>query len=162
MDPLTALGLASNVVQFVSFASELISTSLEIHGSLSGCPDDVSTLDTVYGRLGDLSAGLQSCSESRLSGSMELRRSVLAIRDLSRTCQMDCGKLMKIVEKIKTGAGLKGPKFWQSFRTAVRTALEKDEIGRLEVQLSRTQATLTLHICAIERWASSSAADTLY
>ncbi|KAI1129080.1 hypothetical protein F5Y10DRAFT_264542 [Nemania abortiva] len=149
MDPLVALGLASNVAQFVGFASKLISTSLEIHESLSGCTDDVSILDTVYGRLNDLSAGLRTCSETRLVVSLEPSESVAAIRDLSHTCQEDCRKLMTIVKNIKLGAGLKGPKLWLSFKAAVKVALEKNEITRLEERLSRTQVTLTLHICTI-------------
>ena len=88
----------------------------------------MSTLDTVYRQLRDLSAGLESYSKSRLSGSIKLQKSVLAIKDLSHTYQINYGKLIKIIEKIKTGAGLKGPKFWQSFCTAIRTALKKDKI----------------------------------
>jgi hypothetical protein len=55
MDPLTALGLAGNVVQFVQFASSLIQTVVEIRQSSAGCTADVLTLDMVYGQLGDLS-----------------------------------------------------------------------------------------------------------
>ena len=31
LDPLTAIGLASNIVQFVNFGSKVISTSLELY-----------------------------------------------------------------------------------------------------------------------------------
>ncbi|KAI0100085.1 hypothetical protein GGR51DRAFT_378842 [Nemania sp. FL0031] len=149
MESLAALGLASNVIQFISFASKLISTSLEIHESLSGCTDDVSILDTVYGRLNKLSAGLRTRSEKGLFDSLEPHENVEAIIDLSRACEADCRKLMTIVKNIKLGAGLKGPKLWLSFKAAVKAAIEKNEIIRLEERLSRTQVALTLHICTI-------------
>lgn len=47
MDPLTALGLASNIVQFVDFASKLISQSHEIYQSADGALEDNVALEHV-------------------------------------------------------------------------------------------------------------------
>ena len=45
MDPLTAIGLASNIVSFVDFAVNLISAAKEIHHSVSGATKSDQTLD---------------------------------------------------------------------------------------------------------------------
>jgi len=152
MEALAALGLASNVTQFISFAFELISTSLEINDSVSGCADELSSLEAVYRRLDDLSAGLQSGPVSISPGPATLRNSTSTIKSLSRECQDDCTKLLEIIDNLKTTAvGWRGPKFWRSFRSALRTALKKGEIAKLEERLKRSQATLTLQICIVVR-----------
>lgn len=63
MDPLTAFGLASNVVSFVSFASDLIKTSFEVYSSASGSGENVLSLDNVYSNLSSLSTKLQCTCE---------------------------------------------------------------------------------------------------
>ncbi|KAF5538132.1 nacht nucleoside triphosphatase [Fusarium napiforme] len=148
MELLAALGLASNVVQFVSFASDLISSSIEIHGSISGCSERVLALDTLYGQLGDLSAALKTCSDSSLNfSSRELAKSVSAIKNMSHSCKEDCDRLLEIVQQLKAKSGSKG--VWKSFRTALRTLWEKKRIAGLEDQLNKHQVALTLQICAI-------------
>jgi len=39
MDPLTALGLAANIIQFVDFASKLLSTGQELYQSGASAPN---------------------------------------------------------------------------------------------------------------------------
>ncbi|RYP12088.1 hypothetical protein DL767_011483 [Monosporascus sp. MG133] len=60
MEPLAAVGLASNVVQFVQFLSSLIHTAVEIHRSSSGITQDILTLDDLYEQLTDFNAKLES------------------------------------------------------------------------------------------------------
>ncbi|KEZ43037.1 hypothetical protein SAPIO_CDS5114 [Scedosporium apiospermum] len=148
LEALAAVGLAGNVVQFISFASDLISASTEIHGSMSGCSEGVLALDAVYGQLGDLSAGLDATSNSGVHFSArELAKSVATIKNLSRSCKEDCDKLLGIVQKLKTNSGSKS--MWKSFRVALKTVWEKKHITQLEERLSKTQVALTLQICAI-------------
>jgi len=154
LEALAAVGLAGNVVQFISFASDLISASTEIHGSMSGCSEGVLALDAVYGQLGDLSAGLDATSNSGVHFSArELAKSVATIKNLSRSCKEDCDKLLGIVQKLKTNSGSKS--MWKSFRVALKTVWEKKHITQLEERLSKTQVALTLQICAISRFVLS-------
>lgn len=56
MDPLTGVGLAANVIQFVGFPSDLISKTSEITASATGTTNKITTtLDTMYTRLQALS-----------------------------------------------------------------------------------------------------------
>lgn len=109
MDPLTALGLAANVAQFVSFASELISKSEEIYASAKGCTSKVLTLETVYLQLRDFSSSLELSSQKdpKLLAVQGTSKHVFAINDLSRSCKEDCDRLLEVLCKLQGGDGSK-------------------------------------------------------
>ena len=157
MDPLTALGAAANIVQFVSFTSSLISKTRDISCSTTGRPSDILTLETVYSHFQRLSTDLTTSSISQYgyaleswSSSVELENHFSAIKDLWLMCKTDCDKLLGIVKKlISTG---KPNNLWKSFKMALQTEWKSDEIADLEERLHRTQSTLTLHICTTIRY----------
>jgi hypothetical protein len=157
MDPLTALGLAANVAQFVSFASELISKSEEIYASAKGCTSKVLTLETVYLQLRDLSSSLELSSQKdpklvAVQGTSDFTKHVFAINDLSRSCKEDCDRLLEVLRKLRGGDGSKSR--WHSFTLALKTIWKSNEIAALEQRLHHVQATLTLQICALTRCVS--------
>lgn len=150
MDPLTALGLASNVFSFVSFASGLIKGTLEISASATGCHIDVTRLDSVCERLQDLCDGLQSCAEHRILGTHadeHVAEIFVAVKSLCASCKVDGDELLRIAKTLRTKHGSTGK--WDSFKAALKTAWEKSRIDELEARLSRTQVTITLHICTL-------------
>ncbi|GAB1319138.1 NACHT-NTPase and P-loop NTPases N-terminal domain-containing protein [Madurella fahalii] len=155
MEPLTALGLAANVIQFVSFASSLIFKIREISTSADGATSEVTTLDTVYGRLHSLSSELELASQrdamlEAVSEKPDIVNRVFAINDLSRSCKEDCDKLLNIVQMLKSDDGTKHR--WQSFRLALKGVWKSDEIARLEQRLHYTQTSLTLQVCALTNY----------
>lgn len=155
MDPLTVFGLAAGVVQFVSFASHLIMKTKEIHISASGQTDEVGTLEATYTRLHELSQCLETCSRRDttleiVEGNTEYANNILAIKELSRSCQDDCQKLLKIFEKLKTSSD--SHHRWQTFRVALRTVWKGNEIAALENRLHHTQTRLTLLVCSQTRY----------
>lgn len=159
MDPLTALGLAAGVVQFVSFASHLITKTKEIHASSSGQTDETVTLETTYTRLHELSEKLETCSRPDpmleiVEGDTDYVQNVLAIKDLSHSCEADCQKLLKVVEKLKPNGD--SHRRWQTFRAALRTVCKGSEIAELEQRLHHTQMTLTLLVCSQTRYVCDS------
>ncbi|VUC28681.1 unnamed protein product [Clonostachys rosea] len=58
MDPVSALGLAAAVVQFLSFAGTIFSSAAKIRSSSSGCSEEISSLEEIYERLRDFSGTL--------------------------------------------------------------------------------------------------------
>ncbi|KAH7155899.1 hypothetical protein EDB81DRAFT_880231 [Dactylonectria macrodidyma] len=152
MDPLTALGLAAAVVQFVGFASHLVSKTKDIQESATGQSKQAATLETVYSQLQHLSSRLELSSrrDPRLEiveGSTDLVKHVFAINDLSRICEGDCQRLLDIVRKLKVVD--ESSRRWQSFRVALKTIWKGNEISDLEQRLHNTQTTLTLHVCSL-------------
>lgn len=47
IDPLTAIGLAGNIVQFIDFGTKIVSKARDIHTSAVGATRDVSDLNHV-------------------------------------------------------------------------------------------------------------------
>lgn len=150
MDPLTALGLASNVFSFVSFASGLIKGTLEIKASSSGCSIDISRLDAICEQLQGLCDGLQSCNDRKISEAHaedHVTKVFLAVKSLCAVCKTDGNELLRITKKLRTNNGSKGK--WDSFTVALKKAWKKSSVDELEARLSRTQVTMTLHICTL-------------
>ncbi|KAK5654647.1 hypothetical protein OQA88_6968 [Cercophora sp. LCS_1] len=145
MDPLTAVGLAGSVVQFISFAIQLISKTKEVHASAKGQTEHVATIESIYGQLMDFSVKLEMSSKRELvETSSEAVKHVIAINDLSRSCEADCRRLLDIVRKLRSSGGR-----WQGFRAALKTVWKAGEIDELEERLHRAQTTLTLHLCSL-------------
>ncbi|KAF5632040.1 nacht nucleoside triphosphatase [Fusarium sp. NRRL 52700] len=63
MDPISALGIANATAQFITFASELISTTADIYNSAGDASSDASNLDTVYSHLKLLCQNLTQASQ---------------------------------------------------------------------------------------------------
>ncbi|KAI0543738.1 hypothetical protein F4679DRAFT_567594 [Xylaria curta] len=151
MDPLTAVGLAAGVVQFVSFASHLISRTKEIHESASGQAKETLTIEKTYTTLQDFCWRLEASSQRHpqlemLEGRTDFVKHIFAINDLSRTCESDCRKLLEIISKLKAIGG-ESHRRWQTFKVALKTVWKGNEIVELENRLQHTQMTLTLHVC---------------
>jgi hypothetical protein len=150
MDPLAALGLASNIFSFVSFASGLIKGTLEIRASASGCSLDVSRLDALCEQLKSLCDGLQSRAEVRAPGvhaEDHVAKVFAEINSLCLASKADGDELLRITNTLRTKNGSKGT--WDSFIVSLRKAWKKSSIDEFEKRLSQTQITLTLHICTL-------------
>ncbi|KAI0144483.1 hypothetical protein GGR57DRAFT_494917 [Xylariaceae sp. FL1272] len=153
MDPLTAVGLAAGVVQFVSFASHLVSRTKEIHGSVLGQTDEAATVEATYATLNELNKRLEHSSERDLrleivQENTDFAKHVFAINDLSRICAGDCRKLLDMVAKLKaSGDGTQ--RRWQALKIAFKSVYRGNEVAELEQRLQHTQTTLTLHVCSL-------------
>jgi hypothetical protein len=152
MDPISVLSLASNVVQFVTFAKDLISDSIEIYRSTSGTTTDILNLDAIYGHLSGFSEALQSCfeRESKFGAPEDIAGTVKAVKKLSISCKADCERLLDITSKLKAVPDSK--KSWKSFKIALRKFWEQTEISQLEDRLAKSQVTLTLYVCTILKY----------
>lgn len=153
MEPLTALGVAANVAQFLGYGINLIATTKEIYMSSSGSTNEVETMETIYGRLGQLGSYLQL--PSQLPPSTDKYDAVIeqAIRDIARDCQNDCDRLLEVTNQLKRGNGHRS--CHRSFRAALKSTWKSSEIDVLEKRLQRAQQTLTLHVCSLTWWVYS-------
>lgn len=156
MDPLTAFGLAANVVSFVSFASGLIKTGVELHRSGFDAEDDILSLDKVYKDLKTQSSRLELAAHGNTPpwvptpDECEAEKTVLAVKRLAELCKGDCDELLRITDKLRLRRGDLGSK-WKSFRVAMKKVWKEGDIQDIEERLHQRQATLTLYICTISR-----------
>lgn len=156
MDPMTALGLAANVFACISFATGLIKGTIEISTSPDGRSADTLRLESIYNELESLCDGLKSTMDHPIPSGMDkgakkddARTIATAVKSLSAVCKTDCEELLGVIINLKAKGDTKGR--WASFRIALKTAWEKRRIDELEERLSRSQTTLTLHICTLAK-----------
>lgn len=135
MDPLTALGLASNVIQIISFISHLVSKSREIYKSADGELVEQLELQTIAKSLQDLSADLPS----QLGRQKSLSKTEKQLRDLSGCCNEVSIELIGAIQQLKAGGNHKK---WSSFRQALNSIWEEDRINALSKRLERYRSQL--------------------
>lgn len=126
MDPLLALSLAGNVIQFLEFANKLFKESREVYHSASGSSGSVLSLATISAELSTLN---KSFSAEDLQS--------LGMRNVAGECDVIAQELQSLVDQLT----LKKPKhnYWASFALALQTVLRKGEIQVLQRRLDRIQ-----------------------
>ncbi|KAK5442566.1 hypothetical protein LTS15_010990 [Exophiala xenobiotica] len=138
MDPLTAVGLAGNIVQFVDFACNLFSTSSQIRTSSKGLTDYLDSVECVTADLKQICTTL-TASLSEDSFATEDRQ----IASLGTQCLRIAEKLLATVVKLKPreGSSRRG-----SFQAALKTIWQQDEIDRMTLQLNGLRMELMLRM----------------
>ncbi|KLU88813.1 hypothetical protein MAPG_07796 [Magnaporthiopsis poae ATCC 64411] len=155
MEPVSAVGLAAGVLQFVQFAGTLISLGTTIHQSADGKAEWARELETVYGHLSGLSAKFQhSAVESETPEDTGIQTSrdpsapktpedaeSKALRDLATECHKLCRRLLDKVEKLQVQPD-KSYRTLRTFKAVLMTVWKRQEIADLEERLDRIQKGL--------------------
>jgi hypothetical protein len=143
LDPFSALSLASNVVQFVDFASKLMSESRNIY--MAGFSVKTIELETVTkdlrvinGRLTDLF--LSNVVEGERPSDSEAQQGLQA---LTTRCREVADELLAILGELQSGSA---PSRWRSFVQALKTVRKHDYIEHLQKRLGEIRSQLGVHI----------------
>lgn len=152
MDPLSGAGLAGTVVQFVQFAENLFSVAKEIHRSASGSSEGKESLEAIYTRLSTLSSNLQKQGQrtNRSDGTQPDEAVDAAMGIPAKECKVDCDRLLAVLGRLNHGHG-SFPKWWKSFRSALKELCKGDEIETLEARITKHQTQLIMHLCMSSR-----------
>jgi len=145
LDPLTSVGLAANIIQFITFANSLFSEGHEIYKSATGVTAENEELELVFRDLSQLSESLQKASPSSSASSSSSSCSS-EINELARTCQKVAEELLSVVESLRVKDGGKKRRRWHSFVQALRTVWEKERIIGLRNRLDMIQKQLVLKL----------------
>lgn len=134
MEALAALGLASNVAQFLQFTSELISTGSEIAGSVHGALQKAIEIEKVCESLTILSSRLHRSNDAsqlpespvyrtntnNINDTSENQSHIQSLAELSTDCRVLCDQLLETVRKLQVkGQSLRG---LMSFVAALKTS----------------------------------------
>jgi hypothetical protein len=132
MEPLTALGLAGNIVQFVDFACKLFEGARTIYKSASSSSDEYAVLHVIATDL------------SRLSGEIMVSpEHPEGLRCLAAEAESISQELLGALQKLK----LQGQKTkWKSFIIALKEAWNRDKVNEIAGRLSALQSQLNMHI----------------
>jgi hypothetical protein len=143
MDPLAAIGLASNIVAFVEFASKLITGAHEVYSSVSGTTNDNADMAIV---VEDVRAMTR-----RLQVAKPVTDDEVALQDLVVKCQELSADLISTLPRLKSN----GPKSkTTSMRVAWQTMRSKDKVESLEKRIECYRAQILDRILIMMRLAS--------
>jgi effector-binding domain-containing protein len=128
LDPLTALGLASNVVQLITFTGDLVAKGRDIYQSTDGGLVENLELEAITKSLQDLSL------EVALPPGIPLTKVERELQQLCDGCRKAADELLDVIQKLKA----QGPhKRWVSFRQALNSVWKAEEIQALSIRLER-------------------------
>ena len=150
MDPLSALAVATSVVQFVDFASKLISESRELYSSVDGRYEEHVNLHSITQTLSQLSQDLQRPLDSDSSSQH--------IQDLQSLCQDTnrvAEELIEVLDSIKLQSDKSGTR-WRSGLQALKSMWNQGRINELQQRVNGFRQQLTLNIVVILRYVAVS------
>jgi len=142
MDPLSAVSLAATVVQFVDFASKVLSKTNELYNSATGASLSNSECATVTRDLIALDKRLTDRSSKRGS----LSKEEYALEALCRGCNVIADELLEHLEKIKVQGKHKR---WKSLRQALKSISSESAVDEISKRLGRYREELDTHLLAL-------------
>lgn len=147
MEALAALGLASNVVQFISFTRELITTTQLITQNADGQLVQNLEIETIAASLQSFSSQISQTVWN--SGNLATQE-YNDLKELCVGCQDVAERLTEKINSLKVDKTVSGRigKQFAGFRQALRSLLAADEIKDLERRLDRYQRTINVFLLA--------------
>ena len=120
-DPITALNIAGNVVQFVDFGTKLFSKSKELYKSADGVLADHAEYAAIASRLAELSKGLSNSTSS--SSSNEKPSPVEdALEEVTSECTELANDFADAFSELRVNGNHRK---WKSFRQAFKSMWKK-------------------------------------
>lgn len=151
MDPLTAIGLASNIIGFVDFAGKLISQGYEIYKSASGTTkenEDIEALiEDLSFHLDELGKGENAVPAAAVTP-QDFRDQKL--RELAAKCATFAEEILTSLEKLKKEPNAKFKGF-NSFGKALRSAWGKKGMEEKVAKLEKFRSELEFTILVLLR-----------
>jgi hypothetical protein len=135
LESLAAIGLAGNIVQFIAFASHLVSKSHEIYRSASGLSDEHLDLETISDDVLSLSAKLKVSPASDAGLCALAERCIVVAQELSRAIS-DLRNQQQNTKKLN------------SFKQALRGVWKKPWIDELTSRLEKIREQILFHLVA--------------
>ena len=137
MDPVAALGLAANIVQFVNFSCKVLQDTKSLYKSTTGASAENDVLEVICHDLMDLDTALTAPSAPGAIPD--------SLRSLASLCKEVAAELLGILDKIR----VREPRHkWKSFVQALRSVRKKEQIEELlkRIERLRNEMQFRLHL----------------
>jgi len=143
LDPLTAISLASAVVQFVDFSVKLVSAGHELYekGSLAD-NDEVEQITQ------DLANLTEELGADRPAAAKQLSQDEIAIKKLARSCKELADDMLAVLTTLKAQKSESG---LETVRKSLRNMRKKGKIQDIEKRLGKIRDELNFRLTAILR-----------
>jgi hypothetical protein len=134
---LAAIGLAGNIIQFISFASVLVSKSREIHQSASGVSSEL--VDVIH-----VAKDVRNFSSQLLANPHVPKQ----LYDIAKCCNAVAQELLSATAEIQKHrrSSTNGATQWRSFRKALKCIWKKEQIDELKSRLVLLRDQVSLHL----------------
>jgi hypothetical protein len=136
MDPITAVGFAASILQFIDFSWGVITGTYEVYKSTLGTTHENAHISTVVDDLERATDGLISDVEGKTKNEKELCKLADKCHDLSQD-------LLKILKKLQVSE--KNSK-WQSLKVKVASVRKEKEIASIEDRLDRYRSQILIRL----------------
>jgi hypothetical protein len=146
LDPLSALSVASSLVQFVDFSAKIVSKGHRIFQSKGGSLSENDETETVAKRLRVMVQNLHSSLASTETSGEEQ-----ALGKLCDECIEVAEELNLELEKLKIPNDCRHRK-WKSLRQALKSLWSKEKLESVEKRLGELDGQLKLHILILLRY----------
>jgi hypothetical protein len=143
MAALEALSLAATVVQFVDFASKLVSKGYHVYRSTDGALPHNLEIEAVAKDLSRLTVRLQS--RGSLGNPSALTADERALEELAEKCNEIATTLLGRLDKLKVKREERH-RGWKSIRQALKSVWDKKELDDLAERLSSYRDQLQFSI----------------
>ena len=142
MDPVTAIGLASAIVAFVTFTTDLIKGAIKIHESLDGALDENRSREAIAAEMKRFAARLLPPDDTRLAGEER------GLCMLAAECRDLSGELVTLLGRIKPkDAQSKSQGLW----SALKNKVHEKERADLEQRLDYCRSQLDLQLAFLNK-----------
>ena len=147
MDPLSAVSLAGNIIQFVEFGSSLVHGSLDLYSSTDGASSVNSELELLAEDLMGICTKL--IRPRKLMEERQLPKAELDLLRLSRSCITLGSQFVAVLE----GLNVKGQnRKWESVRQALKTQWKVKDVDRYQQRLDSYRAEIAVHLLSMLRY----------
>ena len=152
LDPLTAISLASAIVQFVDFGSKVIGGASEIYKSADGAMKEYAELEDATAKIDQLNDRILLPSSFKDSGEV-LSEHQAVLTELASASKVVAGELLSLLQDFRSVRVSGSHKRWESFRKALsaQTPWNKDKIQNLESKLKRLQEEISRRLIVMMR-----------
>jgi hypothetical protein len=144
MDPLTALGLASSIVQFVDFGCKVVSKSHELYRSAAGASIENIEYESIIHDLTNLNARLTLEPSAR--SNRDLKSNNQALGDLCSGCNDIAAELLAVLEQAKVQGKHRR---WKTLAQVLRSTWSDAKISEISARLDRYRQELNTHILVV-------------
>ena len=138
VDPMSALGLAGNVVQFVDFASKLIAKGNKYYNAADGALVEHTELKTAARCLKDLRRVLGT---SR-NGPSTLSAEEQALDKVIHDCNDIASEIVDVLNQLRVS---ETHQKWKSFRQVFKTVWNKEKVEEMLRRLDMAQMHFIIH-----------------
>jgi hypothetical protein len=152
LDPLSALGLASNIISLVDFGVRVLAKSRELQQSATGRFVEHQEFHVAADRLRLIQESLDR-SHRTISSRHDLSRAELALQEITVECQKIS---VEFQDALSSFVRQNGQSSWKSFRQAFKALWKKDGIDSMRARLTDQREQLVLHLLVVMRYVKES------